>query len=91
MSSTIDIMSSSMYTFNATDVCSKIHQIREATCGLYLLFCRYWNYPFRRLADETDISQAVLLVEFLYFAIAVCSGHNRLRWFLGSKYFRSNS
>jgi len=38
MSSTIDIMSSSMYTFNATDVCSKIHQIREATCGLYLFF-----------------------------------------------------
>ena len=41
MSSTIDIMSSPMYTFNATDVCSKIHQIREVTCGLYLLFCRY--------------------------------------------------
>ena len=41
MSSTIDIMSSSMYTFNATDVCSKLHENREATCGLYLLFCRY--------------------------------------------------
>ncbi len=38
MSSTIDIMSSSMYTFNATDVCSKLHQIREVTCGLHFFF-----------------------------------------------------
>jgi hypothetical protein len=38
MSSTIDIMSSSMYTFNATDVCSKLHQIREVAYGLHLFF-----------------------------------------------------